>query len=364
MTVFYDHFPGLSPRPRGSLRVRSLPSGPRGSIPASAGKPRSPRTNSNTKWVYPRVRGEAALINRFAAGRRGLSPRPRGSRPRLSRPCPGRGSIPASAGKPAMRHIGEGLLKVYPRVRGEAVMNVQSRLPEAGLSPRPRGSPALDVGNRHARRSIPASAGKPAAASAGPTEPRVYPRVRGEADNFIFPASYIGGLSPRPRGSPLPTTRYCRRRGSIPASAGKPAADIEFDEGFGVYPRVRGEAGVLLIAQQHLGGLSPRPRGSPTLAAVAPVASRSIPASAGKPSSWRATGERSRVYPRVRGEADVPPCDLLCQVGLSPRPRGSLANPLRLPSGSGSIPASAGKPGYPCKPRPLVRVYPRVRGEA
>ena len=70
------------------------------------------------------------------------------------------------------------------------------------------------------------------------------------------------GLSPRVRGSlGLPCPRF-KRRGSIPACAGKPAACVLSVTSSRVYPRVCGEASALKSVISADGGLSPRVRGS------------------------------------------------------------------------------------------------------
>ncbi len=85
--------------------------------------------------------------------------------------------------------------------------------------------------------------------------------------------------------------------GSIPASAGKPRYYLPILMILTVYPRVRGEAATETYASGDEVGLSPRPRGS--LLSIAGTATYlgSIPASAGKPSARPRTGPAKRVYP-------------------------------------------------------------------
>ena len=158
-----------------------------------------------------------------------------------------------------------------------------------GLSPRVRGSP-LVRGGRLRRRdhgSIPACAGKPSGrrGKALPIVSRVYPRVCGEALDDSPDASAIAaaevyprvcgeawfyacdskqimGLSPRVRGSRDEGTRDVVSVGSIPACAGKPIGPGRRMGGFGVYPRVCGEALIAGPDEDEIEGLSPRVRGS------------------------------------------------------------------------------------------------------
>ena len=157
-------------------------SGPRGSIPASAGEPPTIGRCSGRPRVYPRERGGPAGGGIRNPSRLGLSPRARGN-PKLAGAVSGnRGSIPASAGEPASgghptrgewvypRERGEPPTgrsgpdrgRVYPRERGGTVCGAHRRFPLRGLSPRTRGNPAADSWAVGGTGSIPANAGEPA----------------------------------------------------------------------------------------------------------------------------------------------------------------------------------------------------------
>ena len=128
--------------------------------------------------------------------------------------------------------------------------------------------------------------------------------------------------------------------GSIPAWAGKPTSEQPSTISAPVYPRVGGET-YQRTAQHDIGaGLSPRGRGNLLRGLLALGAARSIPAWAGKPRCPRGSGASPRVYPRVGGETPGSGRES----GLSPRGRGNLDIFLPPVLGSGSIPAWAGKP--------------------
>ena len=114
-------------------------------------------------------------------------------------------------------------MRVHPRERGEAPWTAAPRRGATGPSPRARGSPAATAHRAAAAGSIPASAGKPpdrlTAAPAG----RVHPRERGEAYQAAIQRYDAAGPSPRARGSQDGGGPSGGRRGSIPASAGKPS---------------------------------------------------------------------------------------------------------------------------------------------
>ena len=376
--------PGPSPRVRGSRgggladRVR------RGSIPACAGKPTpQPRQRGHVR-VHPRVCGEALgdlVVLRPGAG---PSPRVRGSHVFDPDALAAEGSIPACAGKPSSRPRIRCGGQVHPRVCGESPHDV-------AVEPRVLGS-------------IPACAGKPPPRPPPTGRPRVHPRVCGEAEIDIWNADSLTGPSPRVRGSQPPPDELADPGGSIPACAGKPVvsapmlilvavhprvcgeaghprhwkrtrpgpsprvrgspAELVDAGGRGVHPRVCGEAQRRERRLRATVGPSPRVRGSPDRRAHARRAPGSIPACAGKPGVVEGLADSARVHPRVCGEASNPAAYRLSWNGPSPRVRGSPAQVIPWPSGSGSIPACAGKPpAYSHRPG-SPWVHPRVCGEA
>ena len=274
---------GLSPRTRGSHAREQLGGSGGGSIPANAGKPPPPVAAPRSIWVYPRERGEAvgSVLARLAL--RGLSPRTRGSRHQGRRTAVGEGSIPANAGKPGGRDGQRTRRGVYPRERGEALIQMAKDLAVQGLSPRTRGSRGRRRHRKPALGSIPANAGKPTTRRCCKTAPRVYPRERGEAVPWE-PRSYLReGLSPRTRGSLVGGVVRRGGPGSIPANAGKPFRHDRVEWLRGVYPRERGEALRRRRRTRSSWGLSPRTRGSHVRQEHARRTSGSIPANAGKP---------------------------------------------------------------------------------
>ena len=169
---------GLSPRVRGSLRVKLDDNAVIRSIPACAGEPRRRHSRPRLAGVYPRVCGGAVDPRPSHRAGGGLSPRVRGSPRRFARSrnvarsipaCAGepgwpglaRGSIPACAGEP--KRLGSWGLRrwVYPRVCGGAVMAHVTLDRISGLSPRVRGSLVNGTQSTGAGRSIPACAGEP-----------------------------------------------------------------------------------------------------------------------------------------------------------------------------------------------------------
>ena len=335
---------GPSPRVRGSHT--SCPRNPirDGSIPACAGKPTCSARPQPSRGVHPRVCGEAAIHGGSQSVSPGPSPRVRGSRRHGHQVRGVGGSIPACAGKPprASRHgAGAG---VHPRVCGEAGRPGAAGHADEGPSPRVRGSHPLLQDEPGGGGSIPACAGKPCRCSRPRRRTGVHPRVCGEAELRHPVAQHLQGPSPRVRGSPAERAEVDRGRGSIPACAGKPSARRSTRWLTGVHPRVCGEARPPGPAVRLSPGPSPRVRGSRGREPGPLLCRGSIPACAGKPPSSSIRSWRSRVHPRVCGEARLQLAQKEDAEGPSPRVRGSRCRGAGSNSSRGSIPACAGKP--------------------
>ena len=234
-------------------------------------------------WVHPRVCGEASSRMSSTARIMGPSPRVRGSHATRGPQSIGRGSIPACAGKPGSDARNDRVLRVHPRVCGEAPSTRTVAAPASGPSPRVRGSPRLR-GSADARAgSIPACAGKPCRTLCVWSRSGVHPRVCGEATTPSGCINRGQGPSPRVRGSPAVGIRHESPRRFI-------------------------VVGTLLVdpagtGMNHHLGPSPRVRGSRITPVPSLLVSGSIPACAGKPDGAYLCVCRARVHPRVCGEA-------------------------------------------------------------
>ena len=246
---------------------------------------------------------------------------------------------------------------------GETAVHLHHLHQHRGLSPRVRGNRRPRRRRCASDRSIPACAGKPAIISTLNPLRMVYPRVCGETLHRYGHPGHRRGLSPRVRGNPSPPTKFTTCAWSIPACAGKPEKMRLLRSKRRVYPRVCGETQELAVFDHLYPGLSPRVRGNPRLAHQWQRRLWSIPACAGKPSQHRRHHKKNAVYPRVCGETAVARALALPLLGLSPRVRGNLRPSVFHFLQPGSIPACAGKPWPPRRPRRHNGVYPRVCGE-
>ena len=232
---------GLSPRGRGTRWERTREVVSSGSIPAWAGNPEWRRKCTREGAVYPRVGGEPILRRAERRGRKGLSPRGRGTR--LLQPVGGAQgrSIPAWAGNPPRRSIRRCRSGVYPRVGGEPSYSLSGTGSPNGLSPRGRGTPDRISFPPAYTRSIPAWAGNPPRHRSRAIRGMVYPRVGGEPTSPRRLYQTCSGLSPRGRGTRQPDAAHHRERRSIPAWAGNPQRPAAGPRPSQVYPRVGGE---------------------------------------------------------------------------------------------------------------------------
>ena len=253
---------GLSPRVRGNPGGPRPPAAQVGSIPAGAGKPTAWCSRTRRSGVYPRGCGETAPPTPGLNEATGLSPRVRGNHDRDGLAADLPGSIPAGAGKPSRPSRMTGWCGVYPRGCGETLGKSYLRSRFQGLSPRVRGNRSSPDAVERRRGSIPAGAGKPVRTAAQGWPRRVYPRGCGETFRAERGPPALAGLSPRVRGNLARHGPPLERPGSIPAGAGKPIGSRRSASFSRVYPRGCGETPYLTRAVAALRGLSPRVRGN------------------------------------------------------------------------------------------------------
>ena len=153
---------GLSPRVRGNLADLLDSNREQRSIPASAGEPNGGLLADNPDWVYPRECGGTLEASRMVTDIRGLSPRVRGNPEMKFAMFTSARSIPASAGEPVLLEERGGVASVYPRECGGTPVDPETGQHAIGLSPRVRGNLYSQVPLPSWRGSIPASAGEPA----------------------------------------------------------------------------------------------------------------------------------------------------------------------------------------------------------
>ena len=177
------------------------------------------------------------------------------------------------------------LYTVYPRWRGEHAVMAIGHAAGGGLSPLARGTLQLDARMNLLTRFIPAGAGNTRRMIDEVKIQAVYPRWRGEHDARIRSWFCHYGLSPLARGTPTFRRILVPSRRFIPAGAGNTMAQIQLIKISAVYPRWRGEHTTLNSRSPWSGGLSPLARGTPIYLQSILMNWRFIPAGAGNTQS-------------------------------------------------------------------------------
>ena len=157
-------------------------------------------------------------------------------------------------------------------------------------------------------------------------------------------SNICGGLSPRVRGSHTVAFGEIFSDGSIPTCAGQPASTPVFPSRPSVYPHVCGAASHAVLSRRCQAGLSPRVRGSLEVPTREDERYRSIPTCAGQPHRITGLTPDTAVYPHVCGAASNNGYFVPWLNGLSPRVRGSRIVAVLSVVRNRSIPTCAGQP--------------------
>ena len=191
-----------------------------------------------------------------------------------------------------------------------------------GSSPLARGKHRRRRADGHARRLIPARAGKTRTSPALTRREQAHPRSRGENWRAGLRHIYCPGSSPLARGKQSPRYARGRRIGLIPARAGKTSGSRATAVRRAAHPRSRGENFPACLRRKSSCGSSPLARGKRVRAGRRRGRGRLIPARAGKTGYRRRTWGRAPAHPRSRGENLMVTTPPRMQIGSSPLARG------------------------------------------
>ena len=314
-----------------------------GLIPAHAGKTSKDVIGSPVLRAHPRSRGENQDENIVNLSKQGASPLTRGKHMGVERRGPGRGRIPAHAGKTSSWWRTSRRTSAHPRSRGENVV-------EDGQAPRVQGASPLTRG-KHVdaelsgilKGRIPAHAGKTSRLTCYALVVEAHPRSRGENENRKRVPPMRKGASPLTRGKRRANRPHQVAHGRIPAHAGKTGSVGPRQPPRRAHPRSRGENPGVAQGSTSGSGASPLTRGKLCAAALRRLSLRRIPAHAGKTPGALSELPSCGAHPRSRGENIAWGMAPGRNWGASPLTRGK-------PSGSGPcprrpwrIPAHAGK---------------------
>ena len=232
-----------------------------------------------------------------------------------------------------------------------------------GSSPLTRGKPCLALLACICLRLIPAHAGKTACRPSTTWSWGAHPRSRGENSLALPRARQRRGSSPLTRGKRVSRSPLTRRRGLIPAHAGKTRHGRQTWVDPGAHPRSRGENPGLIAPMVSSVGSSPLTRGKHHHCHYRRPQRGLIPAHAGKTRSSAPTTRSLRAHPRSRGENAGSCGPPHVPRGSSPLTRGKLAGLGYSSAWGGLIPAHAGKTTTPLPRSRSWWAHPRSRGE-
>ena len=253
-----------------------------GIIPAHAGKTRSRRWCVDAARDHPRSRGENVQLNRAVKVAQGSSPLTRGKRRRRKLLGRSPGIIPAHAGKTVVGQGEGGFPGDHPRSRGENLRSAGAVRFRAGSSPLTRGKRSCRGRLGGCLGIIPAHAGKTVADAARASRWWDHPRSRGENARGAVYSPTSAGSSPLTRGKRTSRRRLPRRRGIIPAHAGKTLWRGLGWLRWGDHPRSRGENDCATPHTSRPSGSSPLTRGKRRSMSLTTTPTGIIPAHAGK----------------------------------------------------------------------------------
>ena len=192
----------------------------------------------------------------------GLSPLARGTRLPCLLPAVCLRFIPAGAGNTGAARAIHRRQSVYPRWRGEHIIQIDRGVYVFGLSPLARGTLVVFLLMKVMFRFIPAGAGNTPTSDIYQRHHAVYPRWRGEHVPGTSEQHDYFGLSPLARGTPVHCHDVTDQRRFIPAGAGNTPAPLPRERYRSVYPRWRGEHALVSQPRQNRLGLSPLARGT------------------------------------------------------------------------------------------------------
>ena len=212
---------GSSPLARGKLGRLVTERSKEGLIPAHAGKTSSFSWLLRRSAAHPRSREENDVHAEASIRFEGSSPLTRGKLSFLVQLVLTIGLIPAHAGKTEPGCSRTSPSTAHPRSCGENVMSHAARLRRWGASPLTRGKLRAQDGSADHLGLIPAHAGKTRPSRRSYRKQPAHPRSRGENRPGLGSSIIWPGSSPLTRRKlhVLPQRRHARRL--IPAHAGK-----------------------------------------------------------------------------------------------------------------------------------------------
>ena len=233
---------------------------------------------------------------------------------------------------------------------------------QAGSSPRGRGKRQIDTPASRRRGLIPARAGKTCRCRHPHRAAPAHPRAGGENPGAWWLPVVAGGSSPRGRGKPSVSGDGHFLSGSSPRGRGKLANAVPGASGKRLIPARAGKTGPR-AGQRSREAAHPRAGGeNKPSGALANIAYGSSPRGRGKRGAVVVSQSRNAAHPRAGGENLINAGVEVLNAGSSPRGRGKRKS-RRCGRRRRLIPARAGKTGSRAFRRRPSTAHPRAGGE-
>ena len=257
-------------------------------------------------------------------------------------PAWGLGLIPTYAGNTLAIHPARTLWRAHPHVCGEHSTGDLDALKAVGSSPRMRGTPGGSACGYVAVGLIPTYAGNTRRYRSFNTRSWAHPHVCGEHVFSIPTVRETTGSSPRMRGTRRKPSTPNPTQGLIPTYAGNTGLKVTVQLDIGAHPHVCGEHSLHFVYVLCQLGSSPRMRGT-RLGRVHPIHDAGlIPTYAGNTTRVCQPGRVARAHPHVCGEHRLQSPGEATASGSSPRMRGTLHDNRFAAAAPGLIPTYAG----------------------
>ena len=251
----------------------------------------------------------------------------------------------------------------HPRSRGENRETGRIRVRSLGSSPLTRGKLPPRSARGRRRGLIPAHAGKTCFRRSVWRRGPAHPRSRGENLFSPFSLATRAGSSPLTRGKRPGCARSRMARRLIPAHAGKTRPIFLYRTPMRAHPRSRGENASFCGRRRLSRGSSPLTRGKPCSMCRRASSVGLIPAHAGKTHAKPGYPKTAEAHPRSRGENCTPGTRVPVTQGSSPLTRGKHHDGRPPGLHRRLIPAHAGKTGAHGLRTCDAEAHPRSRGE-
>ena len=302
----------FSPRARGCSLCTQVETVPSRVFPACAGMFRAPWPHRSKRFGFPRVRGDVPVTIEHLTAHELFSPRARGCSSPMRAPAPSPWVFPACAGMFRGLLRAGGMMKSFPRVRGDVPRKCFAEPVTHPFSPRARGCSLAAAVSGELELVFPACAGMFRKNYGNRMDYPCFPRVRGDVPTGHIVFYVVMVFSPRARGCSRGHQSLDGFDLVFPAYAGMFRNASSCLGRTSCFPRVRGDVPLYREGLSHGQTFSPRARGCSQHSRFLFSRLLVFPACAGMFLSSVTPTPVVSGFPRIRG--DVPGCSTMRSV--------------------------------------------------